>query len=933
MSDAAMEMLGIDRSAGPLSVLGLAVPPAKAEAVIAALRARLAEVAAHPEGATPKADEVRVVLHAAAAQALEQIARRSPVRRAAPGPGAAPVTAALESGDAMPFEAQVELALATYGGWNPTSQKWIAVLAQHHGVSPDRLRALMAGMASPAPGMAVPVARKGEPESRPGDSSVFAGLDDEPAVRDPGSAALVRTLGVLGGVVVVIVALSGLLMLLSGGGGRNAAPVPPGPAPVADSTPGVPGPSKPVELFPAEKPESAKPRQDRPQEWADLSRELAACVQAVDRDAGAAEERFAAVVGEMGRAWTRATPDAAVAATGLVVDFLYRLGARPDLAGLAVEAIARPANAVRGDSPVKAEDVAPAVWSAGLLARLSRERELPASATRRVSDMVAEVFGPGPPQDPSFKTGAAAALTRLAGRLTPPAKLDEDGVKASAAAWKSWTACAEAIDAPGSALPSRAILMAIEHLMVTGPEPSQSEATFDAISRLTLALTWRKGDESRQWLLRWVDAPGISAPDLNVVTSVLATKSGAEGVDLSFVLSPTAGDAQRSELRERLATVWGMPGAVSRGELVHRWTEAARSRLNQPPPSQTSALTHLVRAARLAHINSCAARIWAGQPLAPQEMDDDLKDAILNKLGDTGRPEPIPRADPNDSWGVRYANAGQNVGARKDLLGRLPTWPLSAIDAAVLVEEAIRGSPSQVRALASREVIGRSGDPAVCNALLDAAPFLPATDEAASLVAYVVGERLPSPRDPRWKPEVRRALVDRTLRLIAGGSESGLADDLAGVLGDEYSKAVGATTASPAGESQEAPPPLTGPASAVTPEDAARALRLEWQRRAAMLIPSGREPISGSQLGVRRAARESLATGPIQRFHAEQVGLAELMASVVSAEQPLHAAEIATALNEMADRRRAAGHIAEQIEAGEEAMVRLWLIRFGETGS
>jgi hypothetical protein len=80
----------------------------------------------------------------------------------------------------------------------------------------------------------------------------------------------------------------------------------------------------------------------------------------------------------------------------------------------------------------------------------------------------------------------------------------------------------------------------------------------------------------------------------------------------------------------------------------------------------------------------------------------------------------------------------------------------------------------------------------------------------------------------------------------------------------------------------------------------------------------------------RRSGRLSLASGPVQRFAAEQSSIAEVMGYVVASERPSRAPDINAALDRLASERRLASSVFEQIEATERAMLALWMIRFGE---
>jgi hypothetical protein len=109
--------------------------------------------------------------------------------------------------------------------------------------------------------------------------------------------------------------------------------------------------------------------------------------------------------------------------------------------------------------------------------------------------------------------------------------------------------------------------------------------------------------------------------------------------------------------------------------------------------------------------------------------------------------------------------------------------------------------------------------------------------------------------------------------------------------------------------------------------DAATELARFWRAAAEAVAPNDHAPVTLDVIDRRQQGRVRLAHGPIQRFAAEQVTTAELMAYVVSAEHPRLSPQVKAAVAEMAQSRRQASHIFEQIAHAERAMLRLWRLR------
>lgn len=147
----------LDQSAatgGPLALLGLNPAQLHDVSVVAALEQRLAQVWDHAEGDSPEADEVRLALHAAAAQLLDPVMRRRALAQAmqsaqqtttqptlqtqpqrtisttTPPPTPIPSAMAMLERDAM-------LTLARHGGWSPAALREVAMMGATRGLGPD----------------------------------------------------------------------------------------------------------------------------------------------------------------------------------------------------------------------------------------------------------------------------------------------------------------------------------------------------------------------------------------------------------------------------------------------------------------------------------------------------------------------------------------------------------------------------------------------------------------------------------------------------------------------------------------------------------------------------------------------------------------------------------------------------------------------------
>ncbi len=926
--------LGVDGPEdGPVALLGLTPESMSESGIVRALQSRLAQIAAHPEALSPEADEVRLALHAAAARLLDPSSRRQ-----------AKGAAAEAEREPTQLESAIVLTLASMGGWNKKSKERIGALAQAYGVPAAdvvELAESLAGRPHPARERPTPHVRPLTQGTAPGKVAEAAAavrtlsarddLEPLPSEVDPGSR-VVKNVVVFGGAALLgtaaLIVLS-VTMIAK----KPAAPAPPTPAPAPTPVAAEKRAATP-ELFPTrpreEKRAAAAPAPAaRVGDWDDVLREASGAVEDLQKDPEAAFARFEKVYGEMGRKWRETSPDGQVAGVDRLVEFLYRAGSRPGVAEKAVGVMVVASAPLSGAGALNADQVLGSAWSAGVLARVERERDLPSSVRLRVQEALRGAFpGSSGPGEATFRAGCVAALSAMPGRIMPdPAKSNDAEVKRALESWRAWLDGVAAVGGRDSPLYTRTVLLALDALLTGGADPTQDKATFESIALLATSVSWRKDDESRRWLLRWFEASGVTSSDLYAVTAALAGRSGAEGVDTSMVLSAAAGEGPRAEMRDRYAAVWGMTAGESRDVLVQRWVDAAAGELQALDVSGSSVLGLLEEAHQVARFNKAAAVLWAGnvedvsdlmspitRTVTPPTRQNQFVGTLIYKGDSSGRV--VPGAE----WVVRYLGAGHRIPERRELIRGVSFAP-DALMAEVLVQEACRGSPAQVRGDAREVVLKHAGEAAVVHALLEFAPLMPITRENAALVEEVTQAALPPLRHATWRVAVRRALVERLLQLIAGGSDLAQVDRVSEGLAELYHEPAPAA-ASADGSEQAAP-------AAPALEVAVVQHRLKWLREAELLVPSNREPLNLAQVEQRRRARMELAKGRVQEFQAEQLAVCELMAYVCVAEHPARAGRAAEVLAELTEERRGSRHVFEQLLAGERARMKLWLLRMG----
>lgn len=974
---------------GPIGLLGLSPETCTDDRIVTSLEWQLDRVSQHAEGDTPEADEVRLALHAAAAQLLDKNVRRHVLSRfgvtMSDAPAATPSETPANPGQSL--EQDAILTLAMYGGWNQRSLARLSALAHARGMSSAALAESLQHLATkrrkPPAAKSAPV-----PTARPHQSAAAtptatnrasalpdaAPTDDHTmnAWQDAESKRHIRNfvLGICGGFV-VLAALTVYLIILVLGASKTPPPAttataPPATGPAAPSNPiasapapnpartpegQTPAPASPTDAAPgADKTATAPTKPNdatRDQGYIDpllVVRTLRDAASTARTDAAGALPKFTGALDSLMSRWCRFDPQQRRAADAAVIDFLYAVSSNPTIATSALEKIVQAARRVpalesastpatereRAQRVIAPRDVWPTVWAVGFLTRASRERELAADLAREIDSTLTAAIGADRPRlEANFENGATPALRRIPAALVrwyianpsssiPPATPD--------APLATWIEAVTAVAGTDASARERLLADGLEQVLVECPEPRDDKFVFAAIGELAVDIKWRKGGPARARLLAWFKDDRVSASDMQTLTSVLATRSAAEGVDPMMVLSIGAGPADRERLRGLYVKAWGETGIGPSGETTKKWIEAARAEMNRAETLSTE-LDWLECTVRLAEMNDAATRLWRGEMDAVGSIVENAGVAAdAARVGTLTTPvgPAIESSEGDGRWLASYLSAARSIPER---LQRLKDLEQSAdaigqADAELLVELGCLETPSEVRAAAQRVVLKYADTPVILNGLLKILPRAPKYPTVSRMIESVVHQPLPKATDPQWEFEARRALVERLLELLASSGDQASINALAGLVWQSYA------ARSASGKDQQASDQIAAGIDAKAGSDASGAMWREWRDAAEAVSPNGAAPLALDVIDRRHEGRISLASGPIQRFAADQVGIVELMAYVVTAEHADRAKDAAIVISEMASQRRKASHVFEQLVAAEKAMLRLWLIRF-----
>lgn len=587
-----------------------------------------------------------------------------------------------------------------------------------------------------------------------------------------------------------------------------------------------------------------------------------------------------------------------------------------------------------------AADVWPEIWSCGMLVRLSRERNLPAEATRRVQDALELALGADRPSGtPTFNSGVVLGVRLTPARLLPSlrsaAANDADPAVRDPAiadivlAFQRWEEAAKAAASvaldPAAAERGAAelVLDGIEQVLRGAPDPLTNQASFQLVTSLIGRERFKPGEVSRTRLLSWLADGRIGSPMLNVATAAVASRSMAEGVDLTMILPARATEAQRAQLRERFAAAWSITPAGGTAGDQSAWAMKVREVLAESKRDRTG-IEELAQAAALARLNLAASLRWSNKPEEAAAVlgKSTTGSALLFVMSSGGVNISVARAaEEQPRWALQLLVADRTIAAKVTRLKDMESSggdSLSQMDADVVVELACTHGVAELRKAAQAAALKYSNSPVTLYALLKVLPRVPRNAAVGDFIEKLTGAPLgPMSRDD-WMLNARRATVDRMLELMAGSSPSSAMDTLAAGMAETYAE-------------------LTGDASldAGAPSPAKLRMQAERQYRklraeAERFVPNERAPVRLDAVDARREARRSLASGPVQMFAVEQLAAVEAMAYVVTGEKPATAPMVRALLAELTAQRRASNDILTQVRLAEETMARLWALRLGE---
>lgn len=998
--------LSLPQAADARTLLGLPPDMTADVLVVDALQARLRAIAASPLAQSPEANELRFALHAAASGLFNRDLTSTPIvalvkeDRSALSSPLLTRDSANVSHDHRPVDAirlQARTILALHGGATPAAMHLLSSLAASSGLPLVTLIRLASADDSEGGSAQETFVTPASPPLRSlGDENLrtpvgrsvldppFHTSNSAPSPTSPSNHVVKGVaIAVAAGVGLLCCAAAAIILLIHFAPGRAtlateaAAATATNPATTSVAatqaatmpapTSGTQGQQRPhilaesqskgtdgqtasAPLVPVQSPQVGL------EEWADITREIDRSAALMRTDTSHDAAQFIRAFDSLAINWPTATADQVTDAVRGLTDALYAASSNPQRLRTCIDAVILPLTPTQSALPAPSA-VLKTIFSAGVVARLSRERDFPRDVVQQLSDLADKVTrGVG---DTTFTAGARSQANALVERLIPDSpQLESDRSKQLEESWTIWVKAVGALHpqpapaaspAPlnGQVLPtdtfSLALLAALDQLLAITPARGSNESVTNAIIKLTLALPWRDQDVARSWLLARFDDTAVAAWGLHALTAALANKSAVSGTDATMVLAHGATLAARSELRDRYAQRWSATGERKRREIEQRWRDAVAAELAKPITgldvyalaAQSTIFSRHSAAAFV--LMSPSAQVVDAELLAASLMvsqDAALASAINKAVSAPSRP---PLAGELTPWAVNYLGSGAKIQERLSLLSQAPLSPTMA-EARIILDQACRGAPERVQTQAMNVARRMSSLPTMAVVMLDFAPFITPSAANAELVRMVTGSTsIPSTKDASWRVAVRRALVERALEVVSASSPGALIELLADTFAEDYAIITDslpkpgiftpAARVSPLDVTVNTPP---RPPAEVGAQAAAHAL----EAVARTYLPSGREPHSLSAIVARRSARERLTQradqargNRVHAFLAAQTSVVEVFAYIVACEQPSKVGLLRTLLEKARRDNQQAGHAFEQFYTNERLLLELWCVR------
>ncbi len=933
------KLLGLPAEAdSPFDLLGLKPGEFTDAAVHEALERRLERLTGHTQGSSHDADEVRLALHAAAAQLLDPHVRAHLIQRAAMDKAGMTAQRPAAGHEIEAYRQAAMRVMALSRRLDRRSRRLLIGLAHAYGLTPAKargvLRSLRSNRTSP-----LSASEPAAPATRQSTGGIYESIQ-EGASKEMARVRQRARSALMGAIVVIVVMLGAagvVFELTRETTHRDRAGMAEDARSAADlndtkQSARARDDAARARAFPDSTPSVADSSETLPQEpvsAADARDKLQRAIDLLSSDPGEAAFRFDRMTVYLAREWASASEAETHSLVELIVEYFYRAAPGGEGQGRALASITQRAERLAPDARhLESAEILPAIWAVGVLNRLARGQDLSAQLHREVDFAIATALPRGRPAgNATFSTGVHAALLAALGRMPleadPGARPGEFPL-----AWDYWLEASlwppRPAGAAGNPESDGRVASAIELFLVAGASPALHSESRQVLETLLQSLDWdAPRGEARTRLLTWFDNPQIATADLAFISQSIVNSGQVRGAGADSSLTSAASRQRRRDVRDRLATLWGMRTTPETDSVALAWRRRATDALAMHDDS-SSWIAMLWHAAIVARLNEVAAYHWEGKSSAAStalEQAAALSTSPVSNVSPDRSPPGPAGVNSDGEWALSFLSRPRNdTEGRLELLESLRSRSdeIGPVDADVLAEAAFSHSSAAVRVSATTQLLARSHQKWALNGALEALLKAPATNAVSDSIESMTGQALPHVKDPGWRLNARRALVQALLVALTQDASSREVDRLAIEIGRAYGGRVAGGDEGDGG----------GINNTVAHESATELFRV-WLQRAAQFERSERGEESTWAIERRMDGRLQLTGQPIGRFAAHQAGIAELMALVVAAERPGMASVVREVISELGESRRRASSVIMQIRDAELAQLQLWMIRYG----
>ena len=926
-----VRFLGLEPDADPLDTLGVGVSDLDEASIRSALKRREEQIKDHPDGESGDANEVRLHVRDAAQLLLNPIARLAIVARHMPRDLVERSRKASTSERKLTdFDREVLGILVASGGWNARSRARLMAVASQYEVSNDRLLSVLTGMAS----WLQDRGSKSRPASQGAGSTTLRDMvkprvDGKTEVvfdrfvnrwmsdlRSDDPWAINRMSLLFGAIAMILFGFMFFMMMLP------TAEVQPEASSASDALvardSGVDsnldstasgGISEDSDLLNRQSglPDMPSSSIDAADAMNETTGSIVSIVKELNEgvDPLGLHHGFEALIQQAGEGWFLVASREREQLLSSIFDLFDSISTDQNSLGTYIETF-------RFESGIfsSVQQIPESGFKSGVLSMLAGStRQSP--AVRSIAMEALGQSGESGPRAIDFSSGVLVCLESFLPRLVE--LMDVDGE--SKLRWAVWIRCIESLDRD---MFEPLMAQAVDLVVRESINPAADGVSRTVLGTLLSRFEYEQSATAQEMVLGWYVDSDIPSNRREALTRLLVDLELSPRFDESIIIDPGSGVAFARLQRDALSKGWiDVPGGQFQWRspvpdgfdpvMARIWEDTWE--LSQSKVMQMSDASLMQRQLEIRMLNEAASALTTGRNPAAMKL---MREVEVGLQIDQAAPVlAIEEAVSLAEWSGRLARARSRDDKLEilDQLNKVPAGSFDSASAIQLSKVAYLGA-SAIRSRAQQIIARRFvDDPEIMIALLDSLPERP-TKELNEFLETLLDRDLPEVKSKRWRSEVRRLMVERSLLLRL--ASTAVIDRLAGELSGSYQAEAGRLGATVL--------PISDMSSPL------ESIRLLSSIRIGRLMDSfsGSDSRVLSDLKMGHEARRRLASDAIQASLMESLFLMELLSYEWSVRLPTISGDIEMILEDLKLDLPVSSHVLEQLVLVEEAMAAVW---------